>query len=194
MQQERKERDEQITKFIRRRKQEIFGPRFIDASLAKIDFPDWAQDRLAEFMEKKKNFLVFCGSPGYGKTYLCAALLDWCMETFESFRYWNEGNLLQRIRDGMQNDKGDYLKNLKFLIDDPFVMLDDVGSQGVNEWRAEIIFDAIDNRYNSMLPTVITSNFTRKEFEQQYHPRLISRLFARENTIIEIHDGLDKRK
>lgn len=115
------------------------------------------------------------------------------MKTFQSFRYWNEGQLLQRLRDSMESQKGDYLKQLSLLIDDPLVMLDDIGSQGVNEWRAEVIFDAIDSRYNSMLPTVITSNFTRKDFETKYHPRLASRIFAKENVIIEIHNGIDKR-
>jgi len=90
--------------------------------------------------------------------------------------------------------KGDYLKHLKLLIDDPLIMLDDIGSQGINEWRAEVIFDTIDHRYNSMLPTVLTSNFTRREFEENYHPRLCSRIFDKDNIIIEISDGIDKRR
>lgn len=146
-----------------------------------------------EFMKKPKNFLVFCGSPGIGKTFFCSCLIEWAMKTFSSFRYWNEAQLLQRIRDGMDSFKGDYLRHLSQLVDDPLVMLDDIGSQGINEWRAEVIFDTIDLRYNSMLPTVITSNFTKAEFQKKYHPRLASRIFAKENIVIEIHDGFDKR-
>jgi DNA replication protein DnaC len=144
-------------------------------------------------VKEPKNFLVFCGSPGLGKTYFCASLTEWAFKTFSSFRYYNEAQLLQRIRDGMESFKGDYLRHLAHLIDDPLIMIDDIGSQGVNEWRAEVMFDAIDNRYNTMLPTILTSNFTKKQIEQTYHPRLASRIFAKENIIIEIHDGLDKR-
>lgn len=94
----------------------------------------------------------------------------------------------------MGDFKGDYLRHLALLVDDPLIMIDDIGSQGVNEWRSEVMFDLIDQRYNSMLPTILTSNFTKRQFEEKYHPRMASRIFAKENIIIEIHDAIDKRK
>ncbi len=115
------------------------------------------------------------------------------MKTFDSWRYWDESELLKRVRSGMEDYKGDYLETLRLLIDDQLVMIDDVGSTGLNDWREEILFDAIDERYNTMLPTVITSNFSIAEFKKVYHPRICSRLFATENTIIEILDGVDLR-
>lgn len=145
-------------------------------------------------MKKPKNFLVYCGNPGIGKTYLCAALTEWAMTNFNSWRYWNESELFKRVRASIDEYKNtDYLESLKYLIDDELIMLDDIGSTGLNEWRKEIIFDAIDERYNTMKPTVITSNFSRSDFEKNFHGRLSSRLFARENIIIEIPNGLDLR-
>ncbi len=94
----------------------------------------------------------------------------------------------------MEEFKGDYLETLKHLIDDDLVIIDDIGSTGLNEWRKEIIFDAIDERYNTMKPTIITSNFTKKEFEDLFHKRLSSRLFASENIIVEINNGFDLRQ
>jgi DNA replication protein DnaC len=93
----------------------------------------------------------------------------------------------------MDETKGDYLEALKLLIDDEFIILDDVGSTGLNQWREEVLFDAVDERYNTMMPTLITSNFSVAEFKKLYHPRICSRLFATENTIIEILDGVDLR-
>jgi len=116
------------------------------------------------------------------------------MTHFNSVRYWNESELLKRVRSSMEEVKGDYLETLKLLIDDEFVMLDDIGSTGLNEWRKEIIFDAIDERYNSMKPTVITSNFSVNEFKDFFHERVSSRLFAKDNYIIEILDGQDLRQ
>ncbi len=87
-------------------------------------------------------------------------------------------------------------------MDDEFVILDDVAS-GINpdkvtyrdlEFRREVFFSFLDYRYNSKKPTVITSNLTREQFKQVYSERIFSRLFAKENTIIEIFDdSLDKR-
>lgn len=145
-------------------------------------------------MTNKKNFLVYLGSPGIGKTYLCAAFTEWALMKFNSFRYWNESELFTRVRASIDETKGDYLQCLKLLIDDEFVIIDDLGSTGLTEWRKEVIFDAIDERYNSALPTVVTSNFSVAEIKQLYHPRLSSRLFAAENVIIEINEGTDLRK
>ncbi len=113
---------------------------------------------------------------------------------FNSFRYWNESELLKRLRSSIEDFRGgDYLETLKHLIDDDLVILDDIGSTGLNDWRKEVIFDAIDERYNSMKPTIITSNFSKKEFLENFHERLGSRLFSKENIIIEILDGPDLR-
>ena len=172
----------------------IFGARYEGASLSKIRLPVAAQEILIKFLNKPTNFLIFCGSPGIGKTYFCAALIPFAIQTFKSFRYWNESELLKRVRSSMDEFKGDYLETLKYLIDDDFVMIDDIGSTGLNQWRKEIIFDAIDERYCSMKPTVITSNLSRKQFENEFHPRVASRLFANDNIILEIENGFDHRK
>lgn len=145
-------------------------------------------------MNEPKNFLVYCGNPGIGKTYLCSAMTEWAMTKFKSFRYWSEAELLKRVRSSMDEYKGDYVQTLKYFIDDELVMIDDVGSTGLTEWRKEILFEALDFRYNSMLPTIITSNYGKKEFEQSFHPRISSRLFDKDNIIIEINDGIDLRK
>lgn len=145
-----------------------------------------------EWMKKKKHMLVYCGNPGIGKTYLCACLVDWAMTNFPSFRYYSESDLLSKLKKGFENN-WEERKELELALDDPFIMLDDIGSNNVNDWKREVIFNTIDIRYNSMLPTVVTSNFSKDEFEKIYHKRLSSRLFSSENTIIEIHDGVDFR-
>lgn len=125
-------------------------------------------------------------------------MLEWIVpkhfnKEISSYRYWNESELLKRVRSSMDEFKGDYLDALKYLIDDEIVMVDDVGSTGLNEWRKEVIFDMIDERYNSMLPTIITTNFSSREIKENFHQRVYSRLFGIENIVIEIHDGNDER-
>ena len=174
---------------------ELFGERYVGAHISKLRAPDWAQRAIINFMKAPKYFLVFCGNPGIGKTYLCAALVEFALSHFNSFRYWNESELLKRVRSSIaEYGDGDYLETLKLLIDDEFVIIDDIGSTGLNEWRKEVIFDAIDERYCSTMPTVITSNFSKSDIEKLFHERFSSRLFAQENTIIEIHNLPDLRQ
>ena len=147
--------------------------------------------------------LLYHGSPGIGKTYFCSAIAEWALQNFDSIRYHHEKNLLARLRQGISDGSGDYERNLGYLIDDELVILDDVGS-GINpnkcnnrdlEWRREIFFGFLDYRYNSMKPTIITSNFTQNDFMEIYSGRICSRLFANENTIISVFgDDLDKRQ
>lgn len=159
--------------------------------------------RISDYIKDPKNILLYHGTPGIGKSYMCAALIEWALMNFNHFRYYAEKDLLSKLRDGISEDKGDYIKHLESLIDDDLVILDDVGSC-INpkqiqkrdlEWKREIFFNFLDIRYNNQLPTIITSNFSRKEFNDIFSPRICSRLFAKENTIIEIFDeNLDKRK
>jgi len=190
---EKQRKHEEIEKKAISIKRQLFGERYANASISQLTIPIWAQNKLQQFLKSPKNFLVFCGNPGIGKTYFCAALIDWAIKNFNTFRVWKEALLFQKLRASIKDNQGDYLQILTGFIDDELIILDDVGSQGVNEWREEVIFDALDFRYNQMLPTIITSNFSKKDFQEIYHPRVSSRLFAAENTIIEMHDAPDLR-
>lgn len=94
----------------------------------------------------------------------------------------------------MNLEKSSYLETVKMMCDDNFMILDDLGSSGFNEWRKEVFFEAIDIRYESQLPTVFTSNLTKEQIFQGLGKRTYSRLFAKENLIIEMHEAEDLRQ
>ena len=146
-------------------------------------------------MLNKKNFLVFLSNAGVGKTYLAAALVEYAMMNFKSFRRWREIDLFSKLRSSMNEySHSDYEDVLKYLIDDDFLIIDDIGSTGLTDWRREVIFSVIDYRYNSMKPTVLISNLLKKDFYEVFHERVASRVFAKENCIIEIDNGKDLRQ
>lgn len=128
-----------------------------------------------------------------GKTYFCSALIPWAVKKFDTIRVWHEDKLLQTLRDKISAGDGDYFKHLELMTDDELVIVDDLGCNKPNDWREEVLFELINLRYNAMLPTVFTSNLSKADFENLYHPRIASRLFASENTIVELHDGEDLR-
>jgi DNA replication protein DnaC len=134
------------------------------------------------------------GAAGVGKTYFCSALIPWVYNKIQYFRYWKEREFLSRIRDSMNYEKSSYVEQIKQMCDDHFMILDDLGSSGFNEWRKEVFFEAIDTRYETRLPTVFTSNLTRSDLREGLGSRVASRLFAKENLIIELHDANDLRE
>lgn len=92
------------------------------------------------------------------------------------------------------NNNGDYLDALKYIIDYDFLILDDVGSVGMNEWRKEIIFSLVDLRYESKKPTVVTSNWKIEGLEELFGSRVFSRMFATRNLIIDGSNWQDQRQ
>lgn len=167
--------------------------RYVGASLSQMKWGKVDMAKLDAFMKEKKNFLVILGSPGTSKTYLCSALSEWILENFQTYRYWMEGCLFERLKRGFESHEGSP-KVLEYLVDDELIILDDVGSNSWTEWKEDMFFDLINMRYNSMMPTIITSNLTRKQFYDTYQPRVTSRLFAKENTVIELKDAQDFRE
>lgn len=170
---------------------EVCGQRYDSANLRSLDIPAQDAKRINDWIKEGKNFLVYLGSPGSGKTYLCAALIKYCWAKFESCRYWNERMFIQRLHGSIQENQ-DYVKSLEHMCDDEFVIFDDLGSTGLNDWRKEVIFEFLDKRYSSQKPTVITSNFTQEEIRKGLHPRVASRLFCKENVLIQMWN-VDKR-
>jgi len=129
--------------------------------------------------------LVLIGPPGTGKTYICAAIASSALRLFNSPRYWKEEFLFDHLHNAIERYR-DYIESLRLAFDDDFCILDDIGSGKINEWRKEVIFNAVDIRFNSTLPFVVTSNLDRQEISREYGERTADRLFSKENTIISL--------
>ena len=139
--------------------------------------------KVSKWLSGGKNILLYTGNPGCGKTYFCAAIINYCWPRFESCRCWTEKKLMEHLRAGIAEGH-DYTRALSHMVDDEFMIYDDLGSTGFSEWRKEVIFELIDARYGSMKPTIVTSNLTYTEISSIYHERVWSRLGAAENTRI----------
>lgn len=172
---------------------ERIGKRYANAGFHKLDLPEKASKLLLYWMARRTNFFIYLGNAGIGKTHLCAALVPWAMEYFNSWRYHPEFKIFEKLQDKI-SDGFAWPKELIQLIDDPLVMIDDVGRGKTSEFQKSVLTEIIDYRYNSMLPTIITSNLLKKDFEQLFHERVASRLFAKENLLIQIANGTDHRR
>ena len=86
-------------KLVRQRQQILFGERYVGVSISQIRAPDWAAVGIQEFMNKKKNFLIYCGSPGIGKTFLCSAMIEWALKNFQYYQKEkrDRGGKLQQV-------------------------------------------------------------------------------------------------
>ncbi len=139
--------------------------------------------------------LILAGIPGCGKTYLCAALVAWMYGKVRDIYAMKEADFFEKIRSSMDL-KGDYRGEIEYQIDHDFFIYDDLGSTGQGSatgWRQEVLFELINLRYESQLPTVITTNFTRRQVNEKIGQRSYSRIYASENCILEMFDYPDLR-
>lgn len=169
----------------------LFGERYAGATLAKIrNIDHGAGGQISQWLaESPRNFLILLGSPGTGKTYFCSAMLERLPKNVRFVRAYNEKDLLRRIRQSFSDpSSGDYITYLQSMIDDDLIIIDDFGCSGHTDWREEILFEAIDYRYSKKMPTIITSNLTREEIFSTYGKRIGSRLFSKENLVINFDD------
>lgn len=176
---------------------DLFGNRYVDAHLSKVKLPDETLEKISNWVKNPKNMFTFIGNPGLGKTYLCAAIYKAMKEKnaknpYFSIRYLKEylyfGKLRQIIDAGW-----DYNHEITTICHVDFLMLDDMFSRDPNDWQKEVLFNLIDNRYNSGLPTIITSNIWTKDMIGLTSQRFVSRLTDNKNLLIEL-DWIDKRQ
>jgi DNA replication protein DnaC len=171
-------------------------PRFWGASLSHLRFSDEINSKISKWIKKPKNMLVLQGRPGVGKTYLCAALVAYFMNNptgIQHLRYYDEASLFSKLREAIAQNR-EFHRELEYALDYDCVIFNDMGSDTSNDWRKDVVFNAIDYMYNCMKPFIVTTNLTREEIVENYGERTASRLFAKENTLIRAFDADDLRE
>lgn len=98
------------------------------------------------------------GPNGSGKTHLaCAAALD-CLRRGMDVRFATVPSLLESIRT-RRPEAGELVAALSRC---DLLVLDDLGKEAASTaYAAERLFDVVNERYNSMLPLIVTSNYPR---------------------------------
>jgi len=108
--------------------------------------------------------------------------------------YFKQSKFHERVRDSFEM-KGDYKREVSYLCDHFFLMIDDIGfeSEGSGTFRRDVTCALIDIRYESMKPTVLCTNFTEVQFRDKFGDAVHSRVFGYENTIIDMFSYPDLR-
>lgn len=164
----------------------------MEATIGRTIFRDGDSEKILNWIKNKQNMLILLGNPGCGKTYIICAIANYMVDVSPEIRLFTEDSFLKKLHYAMSSNE-DYHTELHRLCESEFLVYDDLGSTGPTDFRKEVIFELIDKRYGNMLPTIISSNLTKQDMQKLYHPRVISRIFAKENTVIEM-SGEDLRK
>ena len=125
------------------------------------------------FAEAPAGWLVFSGPSGCGKTHLAASIAGQCIENGTSALFMVVPDLLDHLRSAYQpGAESGYDELFELVRNAPVLILDDLGVQNATAWVDEKLFQLINHRYASQLPTVITTNLELTAFDQRIQTRL----------------------
>jgi len=132
-----------------------------------------AYDSSLAFAKNPKGWLVLLGGYGCGKTHLAAAIANFRVALGHQALFVVVPDLLDHLRATYAPTATiAYDERLESIRETPLLILDDLGAHSGTAWAQEKLYQILNHRYNSQLPTVVTSNQRLEELD----PRITSRL------------------
>ena len=125
------------------------------------------------FAEEPAGSLLLAGGHGTGKTCLAAAAANRLMAQGRPVLFTFVPDLLDQLRGGFGDDAAlshdelfEQVKNV------PVLVLDDIGAHNGTPWAEEKLFQVVNHRYLSGLPTILTSAVSLERLDGRLQSKL----------------------
>jgi DNA replication protein DnaC len=126
-----------------------------------------------DFARSPDGWLVFVGVNGCGKTHLAAAIVNYRYGVGKPALFVVVPDFLDHLRSTFSPESkisyDQFFESVKMA---PLLVLDDFGEQASTPWAQEKLYQVINQRYNSRLPTVVTTCCSLEEIESRIASRL----------------------
>ncbi|MEO8611749.1 MAG: ATP-binding protein [Chloroflexota bacterium] len=137
-----------------------------------------------DYAESPANWLVLTGPYGSGKTHLAAAIAHYQQMRGVPVMFVTVPDLLDYLRVTFSPDAPVRFDQMfQKVRTSPFLVLDDLLMEG-SSWAKEKLFQIVDYRYVTQLPTVITTYRNPKDLDPRLRSRILDRRKSRYFAII----------
>ena len=160
------------------------GSNYTNACLASWITSESNQNITKNWVATPKDFLVYVGVPGSGKTYFSAALCNYIFAKNKQPRYIHIRDFLGNCKKTFDTPGENPLDYVKKVAAADFLVIDDLGSTMNTEWQQELILALIDIRYSNNAATCITTNLSPEQMTSMLGERVSRRLFDKQNKMI----------
>jgi DNA replication protein DnaC len=137
-----------------------------------------------DFAKDPEGWLVFMGLTGCGKTHLAAAIVNYRYEAGKPALFVVVPEFLDHLRSAFSPEsKVSYDTLFESVKTAPLLIMDDFGEQSTTPWAREKLYQLINYRYNSRLPTVFTTRYSFDEILEEVDPAISSRLLDGQTSV-----------
>lgn len=151
-----------------------------------------AKNYVRDFGERRENLLLI-GKTGTGKTHISTAIARELIHQGYDVIYDSTQNIISdfeadRFKSGYgrEENRSDKYLNCTLLI------IDDLGTEFSNAFTVSTLYNLLNARQNSDLPTIISTNLSPEELSAKYEDRIFSRIMGNGTKVLPF-DGKDIR-
>ncbi|NLY85762.1 MAG: ATP-binding protein [Tissierellia bacterium] len=137
-----------------------------------------AEGFVNNFDEDNGENLLFYGTTGLGKTFLCNCIAKSLLDKNKIVIYQTAFTILELIEKYRFNkdNKEAYSKEYDLLFEADLLIIDDLGTEVANTFTTAEIFNIVNTRILAAKKTIISTNLDFKEISEIYTDRVTSRI------------------
>ena len=149
--------------------------------------------KFAESFGKPYGNLLLMGKTGVGKTHISTSVAKVVIEAGYNVIYDSSQNIVSDFEcDRFKSGYGPYEPKSDKYLECDLLIIDDLGTEFINQFTVSCLYNLINTRQNRALPTVVSTNLSTEELITKYEGRISSRLLGAGVTVL-MFDGDDYR-
>lgn len=149
--------------------------------------------KYAEDFDKAPTTMLLIGKTGTGKTHLSTAIAKTVIEKGYEVLYDSSQNVITAFEnDRFRSGYGHYEPEGDKYFECDLLILDDLGTEFVNQFTVSCLYNLINTRQNKGLHTIISTNLQPSDITAKYEDRIYSRIMGCDSKIM-FFVGKDRR-
>lgn len=149
--------------------------------------------RYAENFASAPTTLLLLGKTGTGKTHISTSIAGALIAKGVEVLYDSSQNIVSAFEnDRFKSGYGKYEPEGDKYLDCELLIIDDLGTEFINQFTISCLYNLINTRQNKGLKTIISSNFDSTDLRVKYEGRIHSRILGSDSTVWQFA-GVDFR-
>lgn len=136
-----------------------------------------AAKAFADDFDSHDRNMLFMGTVGTGKSFLCNCIAKALLDTTHSVLYFSAVELFRELADHVFDKEHSNLQDFyDILYESDLVVIDDLGTEQTNSFVCTYLFTFLNERHLRGKSTIISTNLSLRDISDRYSERVTSRI------------------